>query len=149
GLELAALGAVALPMLANAGATVSVTLGTFYQKRFVPATDLRTGTCLQYVGALAVVLPLALATESLRFDPTITLLASLASSVLVLSIGAIGLLLVMIRQGELSRVAALIYLVPPLTVIEAYILFGEGLDAMQIAGVGVTVAGVWLATRSR
>jgi drug/metabolite transporter (DMT)-like permease len=55
----------------------------------------------------------------------------------------------MIRHGELSRVAALIYLVPPLTVIEAYILFGEGLDAIQIAGVGVTVAGVWLATRGR
>ena len=144
-----ALGAIALPMLANAGATVSVTLGTFYQKRFVPATDLRTGTCLQYVGALAVVLPLALATETLRLDPTVTLLASLAWSVLVMSIAAIVLLLMMIRHGELSRVAALIYLVPPLTVVEAYILFGERLDAIQIAGVAVTVAGVWLATRRR
>jgi len=142
-----ALGAIALPMLANAGATVSVTLGTFYQKRFVPATDLRTGTCLQYVGALAVVLPLALATETLRLDPTVTLLASLAWSVLVMSIAAIVLLLLMIRHGELSRVAALIYLVPPLAVIEAYVLFGESLDAVQIAGVAVTVAGVWLATR--
>src|SRR5262249_10864961 len=144
---LAALGAVALPMLANAGATVSVTLGTFYQKRFVPATDLRTGTCLQYVGALAVVLPLALATQTLRFDPTVTLLASLAWWALVMSIAAIALLLMMIRHGELSRVAALIYLVPPLTVIEAYILFGESLDLIQIAGLVVTVAGVWLATR--
>jgi drug/metabolite transporter (DMT)-like permease len=147
GVELAALGGVALPMLANAGATVSVTLGTFYQKRFVPVTDLRTGTCLQYVGALAVVLPLALMTETLRFDPTMTLLASLAWSVLVMSIAAIALLLMMIRHGELSRVAALIYLVPPLTVLEAYILFGESLDAVQIAGVAVTVMGVWLATR--
>jgi drug/metabolite transporter (DMT)-like permease len=147
GVELSALGGVALPMLANAGATVSVTLGTFYQKRFVPVTDLRTGTCLQYVGALAVVLPLALMTETLRFDPTLTLLASLAWSVLVMSIAAIALLLMMIRHGELSRVAALIYLVPPLTVLEAYILFGESLDAVQIAGVAVTVIGVWLATR--
>ena len=57
------------------------------------------------------------------------------------------LLLMMIRHGELSRVAALIYLVPPLTVLEAYILFGESLDAVQIAGVAVTVMGVWLATR--
>jgi drug/metabolite transporter (DMT)-like permease len=147
GVELAALAGVALPMLANAGATVSVTLGTFYQKRFVPVTDLRTGTCLQYVGALAVVLPLALMTETLRFDPTMTLLASLAWSVLVMSIAAIALLLMMIRHGELSRVAALIYLVPPLTVLEAYLLFGESLDAVQIAGVAVTVVGVWLATR--
>jgi drug/metabolite transporter (DMT)-like permease len=149
GVELAALAGVALPMLANAGATVSVTLGTFYQKRFVPVTDLRTGTCLQYVGALAVVLPLALMTETLRFEMTATLLASLAWSVLVMSIAAIALLLLMIRHGELSRVAALIYLVPPLTVLEAYILFGESLDAVQIAGVAVTVIGVWLATRRK
>jgi len=72
--DVTALGAVALPMIVNFGATVSVTLGTFYQKRFVPRTDLRTGTCLQFVGALAVVAPLALLTESLRFDATATLL---------------------------------------------------------------------------
>jgi drug/metabolite transporter (DMT)-like permease len=86
-------------------------------------------------------------TETLRFEMTATLLASLAWSVLVMSIAAIALLLLMIRHGELSRVAALIYLVPPLTVLEAYILFGESLDAVQIAGVAVTVIGVWLATR--
>ena len=91
-----------------------MTLGTFYQKRFVADADLRTGTCLQFIGALAVVAPLALATESLRFDASPTLLASLAWSVLVMSIAAIALLLLMIRHGEVSRVAALIYLVPPL-----------------------------------
>jgi drug/metabolite transporter (DMT)-like permease len=145
--EMAALGGVAVPMLANFAGTVSVTLGTFYQKRFVPVTDLRTGTCIQYVGALAVVLPLALATETLRFEPTPTALAALAWSVLVMSIAAIALLLLMIRRGELSRVATLIYLVPPLTALEAFVLFGESLSTLQLAGMTVTVVGVWLATR--
>jgi drug/metabolite transporter (DMT)-like permease len=123
--DVAALGDVALPMIVNLGAIVSVTLGTFYQKRFVARADLRTGTCLQYVGALAIVTPLALATEALRFDPTVTLLAALAWSVLAMSIAAIALLLLLIRHGEISRVAALIYLVPPFTALEAFILFGE------------------------
>jgi len=57
------------------------------------------------------------------------------------------LLLLMIRHGELSRVATLIYLVPPLTALEAFVLFGESLSALQLAGMAVTVAGVWLATR--
>ena len=144
-----ALASVALPMLANFGATVSVTLGTFYQKHFVARADLRTGTLLQFIGALAVVAPLALATEALRFDPTATLLASLIWSVLVMSIAAIALLLLMIRHGEVSRVAALIYLVPPLTALEAFVLFGESLSAVQIAGMAITTAGVWLATRRR
>jgi drug/metabolite transporter (DMT)-like permease len=142
-----ALATAALPMLVNFGATVSVTLGTFYQKRFAAGADLRTGTCLQFVGALAVTAPLALATETLRFDPTATLLAALAWSVVMMSIVAIALLLLMIRHGELSRVATLIYLVPPLTALEAFVLFGEGLSAVQIAGMVVTALGVWLATR--
>ena len=76
-----------------------------------------------------------------------TLFVALAVSVLVLSIAAIALLLLMIRHGEVSRVAALIYLVPPLTAIEAFLLFGESLSAMQIVGMVLTAAGVWLATR--
>ncbi len=145
GIDVAALAA--LPVLANFGATVSVTLGTFYQKRLVAGADLRTGTLLQFVGALTVVTPLALATETLRFDPTPTLLAALAWSVLAISLAAIALLLLLLRHGEIARVAALIYLVPPLTALEAFILFGERLSAVQIAGVALTATGVWLATR--
>ena len=147
GVDAATLGIVALPIVVNVGATVSVTLGTFYQKRFVPGGDLRSGTCLQFVGAIAVAAPLALLTETLRSDPTATLLAAFAWSVLMLSIAAIALLLLMIRHGEVSRVAALIYLVPPLTALEAFVLFGESLGAVQIIGMAVTAAGVWLATR--
>ena len=57
---------VALPILANFGATVSVTLGTFYQKRFVAGMDLRIGTLLQFVGALAVVAPLRISAKTVR-----------------------------------------------------------------------------------
>jgi drug/metabolite transporter (DMT)-like permease len=116
-----ALGTVVVPIIVNFAATVSVTLGTFYQKRFVAGADLRTGTCLQFVGALAVMAPLALATETLRFEVNAISLAALAWSVLMSSMAAIALLMLMIRHGELSRVAALIYLVPPLAVVEAYV----------------------------
>ncbi len=149
GIDPEALRGVLVPITVNFAGVVSVTFGTFYQKRFVATGDLRTGTCLQFIGALAVVVPLALMTETLRFDPTARLLAALAISVLVLSIAAIALLLLMIRHGEVSRVAALIYLVPPLTALEAYVLFGENLSAIQIVGMAVTAAGVWLATHKK
>ena len=143
-----ALGSVLVPIAVNLAGVVSVTLGTFYQKRFVPtgATCVPAPAC-NLSAHLAVVAPLALMTESLRFDPTARLLAALAISVLVLSIAAIALLLLMIRHGEVSRVAALIYLVPPLTALEAFVLFGESLSTVQIVGMAVTAAGVWLATR--
>jgi drug/metabolite transporter (DMT)-like permease len=143
----AAIAEVAWPMIVNLAAVVSLTFGTFYQKRFVATADLRTGTCLQFIGALAIVTPLALATETLRFDISPTLLAALAWSVLVMSIAAIVLLMLMIRHGEVSRIATLIYLVPPMTALEAYVLFGEQLSPVQIAGMAIAAIGVWLAMR--
>ncbi len=144
--DVGALGGLTAPIIVNALAVVALTLGTFYQKRFAVSADLRTGTCLQYVGALIVIAPLMLLAQSWRFDPTPSLLATLAFSVLVLSIAAIALLLLMIRHGEVSRIAALIYLVPPFTAVQAFLLFGESLSLVQIVGMAVTAAGVWLAT---
>jgi drug/metabolite transporter (DMT)-like permease len=62
------------------------------------------------------------------------MLLVLAWSVLALSIGAIWLLLLLIRHGEVSRASQLIYLVPPTAAAQAYLLFGETLSALQIAG---------------
>lgn len=147
--DIVRLDSILVPMLVNFAAMASVTFGTFYQKRFAPSSDLRTGTCLQFIGAFIVTAPLAWATESLRFDVTVTSVTVLAWSVLVLSIGAIALLLLMIRHGDISRVAALIYLVPPLVAVEAWILFGEWLNSVQVVGLALTALGVWLAARPR
>ena len=79
----------------------------------------------------------------------IQLIAVMVWSVLALSLGAIGLLLLLIREGAVSRAAALIYLVPPSVAVEAYFAFGETMQMLQLAGLGLTVLGVALATRRR
>jgi drug/metabolite transporter (DMT)-like permease len=75
------------------------------------------------------------------------LVVIMAWSVLALSLGAIGLLLLLIREGAVSRAAALIYLVPPSVAIEAYFAFGETLQMFQLLGLAITVVGVAMATR--
>ena len=52
----------------------------------------------------------------------------------------------LIRQGEISKVASLFYLVPAATAIIAWALFGEQLTPVQIAGMALTIFGVGLAT---
>jgi drug/metabolite transporter (DMT)-like permease len=141
------LGALMLPILVNVAAMLSVTLGSFYQKRFIPTGDLRTVTALQYVGAFAATLPAAFLLEPMVIQWNGAMVFVLAWSVLALSLGAIGLYLMLIRRGEVSRAAALIYLIPPTVAIEAWLLFGETLAAIQLVGMAVTVAGVALATR--
>ncbi len=142
-----ALWGVAIPILVNVIAMFSVTFGTFYQKRFIASGDLRTVTALQYVGAFLATLPVAWALEPMVIQWNGTMVFVLAWSVLALSLGAIGLLLMLIRKGEVSRAAALIYLIPPTVAVEAFLLFGETLGPIQLLGMAVTVAGVALATR--
>jgi len=131
----------------NVAGVIGITAGSFYQKKYVASGDLRTVTAVQYLGALLLIGPLALLTEDLRFDHNLTVYATLAWSVLVLSVFAIGLMLMMINRGEVTRVSTLIYLVPATVALQAWLLFGETLAAIQIIGMMVTAAGVYLAIK--
>jgi drug/metabolite transporter (DMT)-like permease len=97
-----------LAILVNFLGTVSITLGTIWQKRTAAAADLRTNAVAQFVGAALATLPLALVLENGRLDPVPELFIGLSWSVVALSIGAIGLLLVLIRRGAVAGVAALL-----------------------------------------
>ena len=65
----------------------------------------------------------------------------------VLSIGSIGLLYWLIRRSAATSVASLFYLVPAVTALMAYVLFGERLDAIAIAGMIACAAAVLLVNR--
>ena len=149
GLDPMQLRAALAPIGVNFLAMVGVTAGTFYQKRFIHSGDLRTVAVLQYVGALAAGLALTAAFGEFRIHWTPTAMAVMAWSVFGLSIGGIALLLLLIRRGEVSRSAQLIFLVPPLSAIQAHVLFGENLTSLQIVGMALTACGVALAARAR
>jgi drug/metabolite transporter (DMT)-like permease len=136
-----ALGVCLLGML-------SITLGTIWQKRTGGALDLRVNAVIQYIGAAAVTAPMVLLTEHGRMDLTWPLLGALAWAVLGLSIGAIGLLLYLIRQGAVVGVATLLYLVPPVAALMAFGLFGETLSLIQMVGMACAALGVAVASRN-
>jgi drug/metabolite transporter (DMT)-like permease len=147
-LSAANIGAGSLTIIGvNILAMLGATAGFFYQKRFVPTGDLRAMTGVQYVGALAVTLPAAFLLEPMHIEWNATMALVLAWSVLALSIGAIWLLLLLIRHGEVSRASALLYLVPPTAAAQAWLLFGETLSAIQIAGMVLSAVGVAFASR--
>jgi drug/metabolite transporter (DMT)-like permease len=140
------------PVLPAIVALAGITAGTLYQKRFCPAFDLRAGAVVQFVAASLVTLPVAAATESFRITWTGELAFALGWLVLVLSIGAISLLNVLIRHGTAVHVARLFFLVPPTTSLISFAVFGETLHGLALTGMGLAVAGVYLArgeTRGR
>lgn len=141
--------AIVIPLAVNFVGMVAVTLGTFYQKRFVSGGDMRTTTTWQYVGAALTTIPLIAAFGRIEAEWNPTLVLTMAWSVLALSVGGIGLFLYLIKRGEVSRASAYIYLVPACSALMAYLFFGETLSPIQLAGMAVTAGGVFLATRSR
>lgn len=136
-----------LPVLVNIAGMASATYGTIYQKRHLQTSDIRTTATLQYVGALIVTVPLAFMLEDLHVEWRLELFAALAWAVLVLSMGAIALLLYLIRRGQVSRTASLIYLVPPLAALQAWVLLGEPLTLLMMIGTAIAVLGVYLTNR--
>ena len=137
----------AFAIVVNMLGMAAVTYGTIYQKQHLQTGDIRAIATLQYVGALIVTLPLALGLETLHVEIGLAFVALLAWSVLGISMGAILLLLYLIRRGQVSRAASLIYLVPPIAALQAAAVFGEELTVPMILGTVIVVAGVYLTNR--
>jgi drug/metabolite transporter (DMT)-like permease len=128
-------------------ALLSITSGTLYQKRHVAPCDVRTANAIQLGAAFVVTLPFALAeTESVVWHPDMAI--AMAWSVVVLTLGGSSLLYLLIQRGAVTRVASLMYLVPPCTALMAWALFGEAFTPAMLAGMALAVAGVALVVRA-
>ncbi|MCJ2095169.1 MULTISPECIES: DMT family transporter [unclassified Methylobacterium] len=129
-------------------AVLALTLGTLWQKRTGGGGDLLANATLQFVGGMACAIPLALAFGHATIDPVAPLWLGLAWAILVNSVAGILLLLALIRRGAVAGVAALFFLVPPVAAVLGYVLFGEVLTLVQVAGMAVAALGVAVASRA-
>lgn len=121
--------------------------GAVWQKKHASRLDIRVSVFAQYLGALPPLAALSLLLETRHIDWTAQLVLALGWLVLVLSIGAIGLLAWLIAHNSAARTASLFYLVPAATAIFAWLLFGETLSAIQLVGMAITIVAVAMATR--
>jgi drug/metabolite transporter (DMT)-like permease len=133
--------------LASGVSLVSITLGTLYQRRYCGKIDWRAGNLVQYIGVTIFYAAGAWLFESNVVHWTGEFVAALIWLAVVLSIGSIGLLYWLIRHRAATSVASLFYLVPTVTAVMAYALFGERLDGIAIAGMVACAAAVFLVNR--
>jgi drug/metabolite transporter (DMT)-like permease len=86
----------------------------------------------------------SVATGKISMEWNLESTLAMAWAVIVTSLIAILLLLWMLTNGSAARVSSLLYLVPPVTAIQALILFGEKLNPQAIIGIAMTALGVAL-----
>ena len=133
--------------LSSGVSLVGITLGTLYQRRYCGKIDWRAGNLVQYVAAMIFFAIGARLFESNLVHWTSEFVLSLIWLAVVLSIGSIGLLYWLIRHSAATSVASLFYLVPAVTAGMAYVLFGERLDTVAIAGMVACAVAVFLVNR--
>jgi drug/metabolite transporter (DMT)-like permease len=133
--------------LASGVSLVSITLGTLYQRRYCNKIDWRAGNLVQYIAVMIFFAIGAGLFEEREVHWTREFVLSVAWLAVMLSIGSIGLLYWLIRRSAATSVASLFYLVPAVTALMAYVLFGERLDAVAIIGMIACAAAVFLVNR--
>lgn len=129
------------------GSLVAISVASILQKARAGDHPVRTSTLIQFLAAFAVLVPLALIFESREVDWTGEFVLALGWLVVVLSLGALSLLLYLIRRGAASVVASLFFLVPPVTALMAWAMFGERMGPVEMAGVAATAIGVLMVNR--
>jgi len=128
---------------------MGITLATVWEKRFGIAHHPLTANVVQYTVGLACTLPLAMMFEPMHIQISTSFVFALAYLVLANSLLAISLLLMMIRNGEATRVSALFFLVPPVSALIAWWVLGEKMSTAAWVGMALAALGVWLATRAK
>ena len=133
--------------LASGVSLISITLGTLYQRRYCRDIDWRAGNLVQYIAVAIFFTAGAFAFEDRIVHWTGEFVLGVGWLVVVLSIGSISVLYWLIRHTAATSVASLFYLVPAVTALMAYLLFGERLDAVAIAGMVACAAAVFVVNR--
>lgn len=132
------LGSLAGTLVALAG----VTAATLYQRTYAPRSDLKAAAVIQFAASLVVLAPLAVAVEGFRVVWAWEMAASIAFLVIFASILAVSVLHFLMRRGEATRVASMMYLPPVFAVILELAFFRVVPSALSLIGMAVTCAGV-------
>jgi drug/metabolite transporter (DMT)-like permease len=120
------------------------TSATLLQKKIGKSIPLLAGTTYQFLIAAITLGIYSFATGKTSINWNLESTLAMAWAVVVTSLIAVLLLLWMLTKGSTARVTSLLYLVPPTTAIQAFILFGEKLTPTAIIGIAMTAVGVAL-----
>lgn len=127
---------------------LGISLATLYQKRFCGGLPQISGNCVQFTAAALALTLAAILFEEPIIDWNGHFFFALFWLVFVLSLGAVGLLTWMIRQGAATKVSSLFFLTPAVAALMAWPLFGEVLGPKEWLGVALTIGGVALVRRA-
>ena len=144
----------ALGYLLPFGSVVGITVASLLQRRWTSrgvrkAMPLDSTLFFQSVATAGALLLPAWWVEGFATDWTVPFVATMGWLIVAVSLGAYGSMWRLLATQDATRVASLFYLSPPVTMLMAWIAFGDKLILTDVLGLVVAGVGVWLVYRRR
>lgn len=142
----------ALGYLLPFGSVVGITAASLLQRRWARQgrrSELSLDTTLFFQSgatAVAMLIP-AWWIEGFATRWTTPFVATMAWLVVAVSLGAYWTMWRLLSKQQATRVASLFYLSPPVTMVMAWVAFGDGVIVTDLLGLVVAGLGVWLVYR--
>ena len=130
-------------------AVVSLSLGQVYDKSQRPECHPLLVYVIQYAFASIVSVPIALFFEGYQTEWTTSMFGALAYLVLGNSLLGIFLMMTMVRFGAISQVTSIMFLVPGIAALIAWLVVGEVMPIEAWPGIALAAAGVLLVLYAR
>ena len=141
-------GVTKTAMIAMMISIFGLTIGTLVQRALGKEMPLLRGTATQYLASGVVLAVASGFSEQWQFSLTRYTVFSMLWAVVVLSLGAVLLMMTLLARHTAAKVSSLFFLTPALSTIEGAILFDERLGALAIVGLVIAIVGVRLTMQS-
>ena len=141
-------GVTKTAMIAMMISIFGLTVGTLVQRALGKEMPLLRGTATQYLASGVVLAVASGFSEQWQFSLTRYTVFSMLWAVVVLSLGAVLLMMTLLARHTAAKVSSLFFLTPALSTIEGAILFDERLGALAILGLVIAIIGVRLTMQS-
>jgi drug/metabolite transporter (DMT)-like permease len=124
-------------------ALLGLSFGSLYQKKYCTDMNLYSGGAIQTLSSTILVIPF-LFFEEIHITWNGEFIIALFYMAVGVSIGALSLLYIMIKNGEVSKVSSIFYLVPVSAAIVSYFLLGDKIEFSEIIGIITIIIGIIL-----
>ena len=141
-------GVTKTAMIAMMISIFGLTIGTLVQRALGKEMPLLRGTATQYLASGVVLAVASGFSEQWQFSLTRYTVFSMLWAVVVLSLGAVLLMMTLLARHTAAKVSSLFFLTPALSTIEGAILFDERLGALAVVGLVIAIIGVRLTMQS-
>jgi len=134
------------------GSVVGITIASLLQRRWqrgsvTPPLALDATLLIQSVATALAMLGPAIWFERLETSWMPTFVATMAWLIVAVSLGAYWSMWRLLERQDATRVASLFYLSPPVTMLMAWVAFGDVVTPTDLAGLAVAAVGVLLVYR--